>query len=95
MNTRRWIRLVCLATVLVLVAPVSGQAATKAPKAGDRCAPKEVGKTVAAAKGGKVTCVLVVANKRRPEGRLRPVFDNLVEKLRAGADAPVAVAGEA
>ncbi len=39
--------------------------------------------------------ICVIANKRRPEGRLREVFDDLVEKLRAGADAPVAVAGEA
>jgi ATP phosphoribosyltransferase len=39
--------------------------------------------------------ICVVANKRRPEGRLRLVFDDLVEKLRAGADVPVAVAGEA
>ena len=32
----------------------------------------------------------VIANKRRPEGALRAVFDDLVERLRAGAEEPVA-----
>ena len=40
--------------------------------------------------------ICVIANKRRPEGPLRAVFDDLVERLRAGADEPVAAAaGEA
>ena len=37
----------------------------------------------------------VIANTRRPEGALRPVFDGLVEKLRLGAAAPVAAGGRA
>ncbi|MEK7693607.1 MAG: ATP phosphoribosyltransferase [Chloroflexota bacterium] len=37
----------------------------------------------------------VIANKQRPEGVLRPVFDALVEKLRSGAAAPVAAGGGA
>jgi hypothetical protein len=37
----------------------------------------------------------VIANTRRPEGALRPVFDALVERLRAGALAPVAAGGGA
>ena len=37
----------------------------------------------------------VIANKRRPEGAMRPVFDALVEKLRLGAAAPVAAGGGA
>ena len=37
----------------------------------------------------------VIANKQRPEGALRPVFDALVEKLRLGAAAPVAAGGRA
>jgi ATP phosphoribosyltransferase len=40
--------------------------------------------------------ICVIANKRRPEGPLRAVFDDLVDRLRAGADEPVAAAaGEA
>jgi ATP phosphoribosyltransferase len=35
--------------------------------------------------------ICVVANARRPEGRARGVFDDLVERLRAGAEEPVAV----
>jgi ATP phosphoribosyltransferase len=37
----------------------------------------------------------VIANKSRPEGALRPVFDALVEKLAAGAAEPVAAGGGA
>ncbi len=37
----------------------------------------------------------VIANKRRPPGALRPVFDALVERLRAGAAEPVAAGGGA
>ncbi|MEX0750678.1 MAG: ATP phosphoribosyltransferase [Dehalococcoidia bacterium] len=37
----------------------------------------------------------VIANKRPPEGALRPVFDRLVERLRAGAAEPVAAGGGA
>jgi len=37
----------------------------------------------------------VIANKQRPEGALRPVFDALVERLRSGAAAPVAAGGGA
>jgi ATP phosphoribosyltransferase len=37
--------------------------------------------------------ICVIANKRRPEGHLRQVFDDLVERLRAGAEEPV-VAGK-
>jgi ATP phosphoribosyltransferase len=37
----------------------------------------------------------VIANTRRPEGALRPVFDALVEKLRLGAADPVAAGGRA
>ncbi len=37
----------------------------------------------------------VIANKQRPEGALRPVFDALVEKLRLGAATPVAAGGGA
>jgi len=35
----------------------------------------------------------VIANKRRPEGELRPIFDALVERLRTGAAEPVAAGG--
>lgn len=35
----------------------------------------------------------VIANKRRPEGELGPVFDRLVGRLRAGAAVPVAAGG--
>jgi ATP phosphoribosyltransferase len=38
--------------------------------------------------------ICVIANKRRPDGRRRAVFDNLVERLRAGADEPVVAVGE-
>jgi ATP phosphoribosyltransferase len=37
----------------------------------------------------------VIANKQRPDGALRPVFDALVEKLRLGAAAPVGAGGGA
>lgn len=37
----------------------------------------------------------VIANKRRPQGALRPLFDALVERLRAGAAEPVAAGGGA
>lgn len=37
----------------------------------------------------------VIANTRRPEGALRPVFDALVERLRAGALAAVGAGGGA
>ncbi len=37
----------------------------------------------------------VIANKRRPDGTLRSVFDALVEKLRSGAAEPVAAGGGA
>jgi len=37
----------------------------------------------------------VIANKRRPEGALRAVFDALVERLAAGAAEPVAAGGGA
>jgi ATP phosphoribosyltransferase len=37
----------------------------------------------------------VIANKQRPEGALRPVFDALVEKLATGAAEPVAAGGGA
>lgn len=40
--------------------------------------------------------ICVIANKRRPEGPLRAVFDDLVERLGASAEQPVAAAsGEA
>jgi len=40
--------------------------------------------------------ICVIANKRRPQGPLRAVFDDLVGRLRAGAEQPVgAAAGEA
>ena len=35
----------------------------------------------------------VIANKHRPEGRLRAVYDALVEQLRTGVEAPVAAGG--
>ena len=35
----------------------------------------------------------VIANKRRPDGALRPVFDRLTEQLRAGAAAAVPAGG--
>jgi ATP phosphoribosyltransferase len=35
----------------------------------------------------------VIANKRRPEGAMRPVFDAFVEKLRLGAAEPVTAGG--
>jgi ATP phosphoribosyltransferase len=35
----------------------------------------------------------VIANKRRPQGALRPVFDALVETLRRGAVAAAVPAG--
>jgi hypothetical protein len=38
---------------------------------------------------------IVIANKQRPEGDLRGVFDALVERLRAGAAEPVAAGGGA
>ena len=37
----------------------------------------------------------VIANTRRPEGALRPVFDALVEQLQLGAAAPVTAGGRA
>jgi ATP phosphoribosyltransferase len=37
----------------------------------------------------------VIANKQRPEGALRPLFDALVERLRSGAAEPVAAGGGA
>ena len=37
----------------------------------------------------------VIANKRKPEGALRPVFDALVDALRQGAAAPVTAGGGA
>jgi ATP phosphoribosyltransferase len=35
----------------------------------------------------------VIANKQRPQGALRPVFDRVVERMRAGAAEPVAAGG--
>jgi ATP phosphoribosyltransferase len=37
----------------------------------------------------------VIANKQRPQGALRPIFDALVERLRAGAAGPVVAGGGA
>jgi ATP phosphoribosyltransferase len=36
---------------------------------------------------------IVIANTRRPDGALRPLFDALIEQLRGGALAPVAAGG--
>ena len=65
MKTRPTIGIAILAGGLTLVTSLTGQAATKAPKVGGRCVPKEVGKTVAGAGGARVTCVQEGANKRR------------------------------
>jgi hypothetical protein len=35
----------------------------------------------------------VIANKQRPQGALRPVFDRIVEQMRAGAAEPVPAGG--
>ena len=37
----------------------------------------------------------VIANKRRPDGALRPIFDRLVDRLRSGAAEAVAAGGGA